>query len=46
MSQLEAERQKTAAVDVSGVERQLAVERVRAEAMDGGLQRCLDVTAD
>ena len=33
IEELEAERQKSAGVDVSGVERQLAVERVRAEAM-------------
>ena len=33
IEELEAERQKSAAVDVSAVERQLAVERMRAEAM-------------
>ena len=33
IAELEAERKKSAGVDVSGVERQLAVERMRAEAM-------------
>ena len=33
IAELEAERKKSAGVDVSGVERQLAMERVRAAAM-------------
>ena len=47
IDELEAERQKSAGVDVSGVERQLAVERVRAAAMDmrdtGDLRRVVVV---